>query len=234
MQPNHTVCFCGGRSRRWWNRPFKFRLNPDCIIPGSSEERRHKPDSATNSAHRIRRDFLRTATAGAAAFGTLAPPTDSLNAAVDATGDNILKISLIGCGGRGAGAGAQALSTIGPVKLWAMADAFRDRLDVSYGSLHRGIEKRYDRDAADVGNRVNVPEERKFAGLDACRKAIDSGVNGDVAIITGPPASRPIHFKYAVNAGKKVFMGKSAGQRSGRRSDGTRVSDSRLVFPLRG
>ena len=163
-------------------------------------------DSAANTSEQPRRDFLCTATTGAAAIGSLPLLTESLNAAVHASGDDVLKIALIGCGGRGSGAAAQALSTTGPVKLWAMADAFRDRLDVSYGSLSRGLEKRYDRDAADVGNRVDVPEERKFVGLDAYRKAIDSGV--DVVIITGPPAFRPIHFEYAVNAGRNVFMEK--------------------------
>ena len=158
------------------------------------------------SESNTRRDFLKSSTAASIAGVAAAGLTTDLQAAVHVQSDDTLKVALIGCGGRGSGAAAQALSTNGPVKMTAMADAFRDRMDVSFGSLSRGLEKRYDRDAADVGNRVDVPEDRKFIGLDAYRHAIDSGV--DVVIITGPPAFRPIHFEYAVNAGKHVFMEK--------------------------
>ena len=53
-------------------------------------------------------------------------------------GSDEWKIALIGCGARGAGAAMQALSTKGPVKLWAVADAFADRLDNCLKNLQRG------------------------------------------------------------------------------------------------
>ncbi|MEQ6121077.1 Gfo/Idh/MocA family oxidoreductase [Reichenbachiella sp. MALMAid0571] len=111
-------------------------------------------------------------------------------------GDDTIKVALIGCGGRGTGATGQALTADPSVQLVAMADAFRDRLDDSYDNL---IKKFPD------GNRIKVSEKTKFTGFDAYKKAIDKA---DVVILTTPPGFRPIHFEYAVNAGKHVFMEK--------------------------
>ena len=54
--------------------------------------------------------------------------------------DDAIKVAVIGCGGRGTGAAMQALSTKQNVKLVAMADAFRDRLDNSFKALTDGEE----------------------------------------------------------------------------------------------
>ncbi len=110
------------------------------------------------------------------------------------TGDDTLKVALIGCGGRGTGAAAQALSTAGPVKLVAVADAFRDRLDSSLNALR-----------ADHANKVDVTPDRCYVGFDAYKAAIDQC---DVAILTTPPGFRPLHFEYAIAKGKHVFMEK--------------------------
>lgn len=147
-----------------------------------------------------RRDFLKTGAMTVAAVASSAP-------LVHAAGTDEIKVALVGCGARGAGAAVQALSTAGPVKLWALADAFQDRLDSCLKSMERGFAASYDRDASQgVGDRIDVPPERRFVGLDAYRKAIDSGV--DLVILTEPPGFRPKHFEYAVNAGKHVFMEK--------------------------
>src|SRR5580693_5602674 len=76
-----------------------------------------------------RRNFIKT-TSTLAAAASLAP-------GVFAAADDTLKVALIGCGGRGSGACSQALSTTGPLKLVAMADAFKDRLDGSYDELKK-------------------------------------------------------------------------------------------------
>lgn len=150
-----------------------------------------------------RRDCLKQAglTAGGLAVAS------SLASKAYANESNTIKVALVGCGNRGSGAAAQALS-VGPhVKLWAMADAFDDRLESSLEVLKKGTPKKYDQDAtASLADQIDVPKERQFVGLDAYRKAIDSGA--DVVIITGPPGYRPLHFEYAVNAGKHVFMEK--------------------------
>jgi predicted dehydrogenase len=111
--------------------------------------------------------------------------------------DDTIKVALIGCGGRGTGAAMQALSTKQNVKLVAMADAFRDRIDNAYKEMT----------AADsnVKNRIDVPEERKYVGFDAYKKAM---AHADVVILTTPPGFRPIHFEEAVNQSKQIFMEK--------------------------
>ena len=88
-----------------------------------------------------------------------------------------------------------------------MADAFEDRLQQSFNILTRGENARYDAAGhAGFGNKISVPPERRFVGLDAYQKAIQSGV--DVVLLAGPPGFRPMHFDCAVKAGKHVFMEK--------------------------
>ena len=108
--------------------------------------------------------------------------------------DETLKVALIGCGGRGGGAVRQALSTKGPVKLVALADAFQDRLDDTLKGLQ-----------GELADKLDVPADRRFVGFDAYQKAIDLC---DVAILTTPPGFRPAHFEYAISKGKHVFMEK--------------------------
>ena len=139
-----------------------------------------------------RRDFLRTTSAvvaGASAFGAM-----SLERSVFAAENNTLKLALIGCGGRGTAAAEQALSTEGPVKLAAMADAFDDRLG---GSLKSLKEKH--------GEKVDVPADRQFFGFEGYKQAI---ALADVVILATPPGFRPSHFEEAVRQGKHIFMEK--------------------------
>ena len=119
----------------------------------------------------------------------------SLTRSAHAAGTDEIKIALVGCGGRGTGAAYNALSTTANVKLVAMADAFDDRLNRSLASLVN-LKK----------DRVDVPKERQFTGLDGYRKAIDSGV--DMVLLCTPPGFRPAQFEAAVAAGKHVFMEK--------------------------
>jgi predicted dehydrogenase len=112
--------------------------------------------------------------------------------------DNTIKVALVGCGGRGTGAALNALSTSGPVKLWAMADVFDFRLESSLKNL-----------SGRFPDRVDVAEDRKYLGLDAYRKAIDSLDAGDLVLLTTPPAFRPQHLEYAVDKNRHVFMEKS-------------------------
>ena len=150
-----------------------------------------------------RREFVKQSTI--LAGGLLAAPILS-KANYFSGADDVIKVALIGCGGRGSGAAAQALSTQQNVKLVAMADAFRDRLDKAYKTLTAGdpsdelTEKK-----KKIRDRVDVPEERKFVGFDAYKKAI---ALADVVILTTPPGFRPIHFEEAVRQNKHVFMEK--------------------------
>ena len=110
--------------------------------------------------------------------------------------DKKLKLSVVGCGGRGSGAVVQALTADENVELVSMADAFRDRIDTSL----RGI-----RDHFGKSKKINVKEKNIFTGFDSYKRAIDLS---DVVILTTPPGFRPLHFEYAVNSGKHVFMEK--------------------------
>lgn len=112
-----------------------------------------------------------------------------------ASGNNTLKVGLIGCGGRGAGAANQALAADPDTILTAMGDVFTDRLDESYAAL---LEM--------YPNRVKVSKDHRFIGFDAYQKVIDSGV--DVVLLATPPAFRPDHMTAAVNAGKHTFCEK--------------------------
>ncbi len=151
------------------------------------------------SANEGRRSFVKNAAlfTGSALF-----IPSALAARVHLDGDDSIKVALIGCGGRGTGAAAQALSTAQNVKLVAMADAFRDRIDSSLKYLLSGDAGSGD---VDITTRIDVPEEHKFTGFDAYKKAIPLA---DVVILTTPPGFRPLHFEEAVRQGKHVFMEK--------------------------
>ena len=118
---------------------------------------------------------------------------------VHAASSDTVQLALIGCGGRGSGAAADAFSTssLGPVKLVAMADAFENRLKGSYENLSKHF-----------ASQVDVPPERRFVGLEAYKSAMDALRPGDVAIFATPPAFRWVHFAYAVQKGLNVFMEK--------------------------
>lgn len=121
-------------------------------------------------------------------------------------GSEEIKVAVIGCGGRGTGAAAQALSVKQNTKLVAMADAFRDNLDACYKKLTGSEAKTLaDGSTVDIRPRVQVPEENKFHGFDGYKKAI---ALADVVILTTPPGFRPIHFEEAIRQGKHVFMEK--------------------------
>jgi predicted dehydrogenase len=134
-----------------------------------------------------RRAFLKAGTIAAAASAL----PSVLNAQV--AGSAEIKIALVGCGGRGSGAAAQSLNVPG-TKLVAMADAFTDNVEGAFKNLK-----------GQFGDRVDVPQERRFSGFDAYKNAIDSA---DVVLLCTPPGFRPTHFEYAVKQGKHVFMEK--------------------------
>jgi myo-inositol 2-dehydrogenase / D-chiro-inositol 1-dehydrogenase len=141
-----------------------------------------------------RRQFLATSTrvvAGAALVAAL--PRAGYTAE-----NNTIKIALIGCGGRGSGAVVQALSTKGPVKLWAMADFFENHLQSSLAEVKK---QRPDQ--------VDVPPERQFVGLGAFKKAMGTLDKGDLVLLATPPAFRSIHVEHAISKDLHVFMEKS-------------------------
>ena len=149
-----------------------------------------------------RREFVKQTTV--LAGGLMAAPLFSqANYFSGSAGE--IKIALIGCGGRGTGAAMQALLTKQNVKLVAMADAFRDRLDSCYKTLTAEDISDWSGAKGNVKQKIDVPDERKYTGFDAYAKAIG---HADVVILTTPPGFRPIHFEEAIKQGKHVFMEK--------------------------
>jgi predicted dehydrogenase len=143
-----------------------------------------------------RRDFIKT-TGRVAAVSALAGVAIPY---VHAASGDTVQVALVGCGGRGSGAAANAMSVQrGPVKLVAMADVFEDRLNGSFDGLSRD---------KDIGDKVDVSQDRKFLGFDAYKKAMDCLKPGDVVILTTPLAFRWVHFTYAIEKGLNVFMEK--------------------------
>lgn len=149
----------------------------------------------TSSTVPSRRDFLKTTTAGV--LGGMALGGLAIGRSAYAGGNDELKVGLIGCGGRGTGAAANALNADPNVKLTALGDTFADRLR---GSLEQ-LKKQ-----AEIAGKIDVPPDRQFVGFDAYQKVIDSGV--DVVVLATPPHFRPAHLKAAVEAGKHVFCEK--------------------------
>jgi len=148
----------------------------------------------TTRKNTSRREFLKNTGRVAATSALVA----GIVPRIYASEDNTIKVALIGCGGRGTGAAAQALSVEnGPIKLVSMADVFEHRLANSHRNLTKGHAKQ-----------VDVPKDHLFLGFDGYKKAMDCLDAGDVAIFATPPAFRWVHFTYAVEKGINVFMEK--------------------------
>jgi predicted dehydrogenase len=148
----------------------------------------HSP--APNSLSR--RQFLQTGSS--ALLGAAIGAELAIQKSAYAAGSDLLKIALVGCGGRGSGAAGQALSTAGNVKLVAMADLLPEHLEKGLTSLKTAHP-----------DKVDVPKEQQFTDFDGYKKAI---ALADVAILATSPGFRPVHFEEAVRQGKHIFMEK--------------------------
>lgn len=142
-----------------------------------------------------RRDFLKTsaaATATAAALGAL-----DISRYAHAAGDDIIKVGMIGCGGRNTGAAAQALSADKGARLVAMCDVLMDRVQGKRAELKK-----------QRGDQVTVADDHCFAGFDAYKKVIEAS---DMVCIANAAKFHPFHAFAAIQAGKHVFVEKPHG-----------------------
>lgn len=162
-------------------------------------------EKSTPESGASRREFLTTAAAGVAAASSLM----ALNSVVHAQGSDAIRVGVIGCGGRGQGASKNVLMSAKGVEIIAIGDYARK-------DDQRGVEParkflidfaKNDETVKSLGNKVDLPEERCYVGLDAYQKVINTpGVN--YVILATPPGFRPIHLKAAVDAGKNIFTEK--------------------------
>jgi predicted dehydrogenase len=151
---------------------------------------KQQPGTGTGTT---RRKFVQT-TAAAVVGGALNGLTIARSA--HAAGSDVLKIGLIGCGGRGTSAAVNALRADPHTKLTVMADIFRDRLEQSRRVLSR----------QPVADRIEVPDDHCFHDFDCYKRVMETDV--DVVLLCTPPHFRPAHLQAAVEAGKHVFCEK--------------------------
>ncbi len=140
-----------------------------------------------------RRDFLKTSAtvAGTALIGAL-----DVGRFAHAADSSTLKLGLIGCGGRGSGAAGDALTGDAGTKLCAVADIFPDKIETAIKTLTPMFP-----------NRVDVPRERQFAGLNGYRGVIE---NCDIVLIACASRFHPEYALAAVQSKKHVFVEKPA------------------------
>ncbi|MGL5097790.1 MAG: Gfo/Idh/MocA family protein [Planctomycetia bacterium] len=156
-----------------------------------ANDSRNPSSSEPSASDSSRRDFLKTSAVLAGGAGGLFAP------AVHAAGGDMLRVGLVGCGGRGTGAAAQAMAGDPNVQLVAMGDMFADKLAASKENLKPIGDK--------LGGNFAVTDETSFTGFDAYKKVVDMV---DVVLLASPPGFRPAHIKYAVDAGKHIFAEK--------------------------
>ncbi|HOB99100.1 MAG TPA: Gfo/Idh/MocA family oxidoreductase [Verrucomicrobiota bacterium] len=146
-----------------------------------------------------RRDFLKVS-ATAAAGATLAGL--DITRTAHAAGSDVIRLGMIGCGGRNTGAGAQALRADPGVRLVAMCDIFMDRVRGSREAIRGDLAKQQ------RGDQVQVPDDQCFAGVDGYKKVIECC---DAVVIANAAKFHPLHTMAAIQAGKHVFVEKPHG-----------------------
>lgn len=141
-----------------------------------------------------RRDFLKTSAsaAGVAVLGGL-----DIARSAHAAGSDVLRVGMIGCGGRNAGAAVQALAADPGTRLVAMCDIFMDR-----------VKEKREAIRAQSGEQVQVPDSQCYAGFDGFRRVIELS---DVVLIANGAKFHPYHAYMAVQAGRHVFVEKPHG-----------------------
>ncbi len=128
--------------------------------------------------------------ASAAAGAALAAPKLAF-----AQSSDVLKIGVIGCGGRGTGAVENCFTAAPGIELHAMGDVFPDRLNSSANRLKQVM-----------GSSFKCTNDSMHSGFDNYKKVLESDI--DIVILTTPPVFRPMMLEAAIKAGKHVFMEK--------------------------
>ena len=141
-----------------------------------------------------RREFLKTSavTASAAAAGTL-----DLRRSAHAAGSDIMKVGMIGCGGRNSGAAGQALTADPGARLVVMCDILRERVEKAREAIKQA-----------KGAQVTVDDAHCFTGFDGYKHVIEAS---DVVLIANAAKFHPFHAMAAIQAGKHVFVEKPHG-----------------------
>jgi len=153
-----------------------------------------KSEQTPNRQQPSRRDFVKAS--GLAATATIAA-TLPIARSAHAAGDDIIKIGMVGCGGRCTGAAVNAMNVDPGVRLVAMSDLFADRVKSKLTALKN---RRPDQ--------VAVDDDHCFDGLDGYKHVIDCV---DVVLIACAAKFHPMYLKAGIDAGKHVFVEKPHG-----------------------
>lgn len=129
-----------------------------------------------------RRDFLKMSTALALVPGAYAG------------GSDVIRVGVIGCGGRGEAAAMNAMNAEKGVHIYAMCDIRRDRVE----EVRNNLRQKYP-------EQVDVADDRIFTGFHAYQHVIEAS---DVVIIANAAKFHPLHLSAAIDAGKHVFVEK--------------------------
>lgn len=118
-----------------------------------------------------------------------------LSRTAHAAGSDIIKVGLVGCGGRGNGAAKNAMNADPGCRLTAIGDLFDKRLQLGKDALQKGLKDQF-----------AVSDDHCFSGWDAFDQVLNSGI--DVVLMCTPPHFRPAQMAAAVEAGKHIFCEK--------------------------
>jgi len=144
-----------------------------------------------------RRNFLKAA--GVVSAGLAVGSSLSTARGANVAGDDVIKVALIGCGGRGMGSLIDRFAVGDAVKVVAIADIAKGSAERAAASLAKMEDKKA---------MIDLSPDRVFGGFDSYKKAIEFA---DLVLITSPPAFHPDHYLYAIEQGKHVFMEKPFG-----------------------
>src|SRR5688572_11875151 len=115
---------------------------------------------STSKKQSHRREFLVTSAATVAGVTMLGTP------AVHAGGSDVIKVGIIGCGGRGRGAGEDVLKSAKGVEVIALGDYFDRNANEAKNSLTEFAKN--DKTCKESGNKCENPAT--FSGIDAYKK----------------------------------------------------------------
>ncbi len=149
-----------------------------------------------NAGQADRRGFLKAGSAVSAGLAGSAALPRAVRGAEPVESDNeLIRLGIVGLGGRGSGALDNTMYINPNIKLVATADINPDKQRI----LPRLKDK--------YGDKVDVRAEKNHVGLDAYRRILDDP-EVDLVLLTTPPGFRPYHLIDAVDAGKHVFAEK--------------------------
>ncbi len=140
-----------------------------------------------------RRTFVQTTAAATAAF--------VLPGGMRVSGSDVIRIGVIGCGGRGTGAALDVMRSSDGVEVVALGDLLPDRVAQCRAELTKPTAS----DAA-LAAKYKVTDDRCFSGFDAYERVLATDIH--YVILASPPGFRPKHLAAAVAAGKHIFTEK--------------------------